>query len=55
MWNRREMLTRMLHCRETGVPVTNYGLATAHTPGIMERALPPFPQLQAEWRTSGQL
>lgn len=50
MWNRREMLTRLLHCRETNVPVTNYGLAIAHTLGIMDRALSPFPHLQAEWR-----
>jgi [FeFe] hydrogenase H-cluster maturation GTPase HydF len=43
MWNRREMLTRLLRCREAGVPLTNYGLAIAYSLGIFERALQPFP------------
>ena len=43
MWNRRAMLTRILHCRRAGVPVTNYGLTIAYTLGILERALEPFP------------
>ena len=43
MWNRREMLSRLLHCRDAGVPITNYGLAIAYTLGIFERALGPFP------------
>lgn len=51
MWNRREMLTRILRCRAAGVPITNYGLAIAHTLGILERALSPFPALLAEWRS----
>jgi [FeFe] hydrogenase H-cluster maturation GTPase HydF len=29
MTNRREMLTRLLHCRHAGVPMTNYGLTIA--------------------------
>lgn len=41
--NRREMLSRMLRCRQAGVPVTNYGLAIAYSLGIFERALTPFP------------
>jgi [FeFe] hydrogenase H-cluster maturation GTPase HydF len=41
--NRREMLSRMLHCRRIGVPVTNYGLTIAYSLGIFERALTPFP------------
>ena len=41
--NRREMLSRMLHCRRAGVPVTNYGLTIAYSLGIFERALSPFP------------
>ena len=41
--NRREMLSRMLRCRQAGVPVTNYGLAIAYSLGIFERALAPFP------------
>ncbi len=41
--NRRAMLTRILRCRQAGVPVTNYGLAIAYSLGIFERALEPFP------------
>ncbi|MHB8080280.1 MAG: [FeFe] hydrogenase H-cluster maturation GTPase HydF, partial [Candidatus Krumholzibacteriia bacterium] len=48
--NRREMLTRLLRCREAGVPVTNYGVAIAHALGIVERALGPFPGVLEAWR-----
>lgn len=50
MLNRREMLTRLWRCREAGVPVTNYGVAIAHSLGIIERALAPFPAVLAAWR-----
>ena len=43
MLNRREMLTRILRCRQAGVPITNYGLVVAYSLGIFERALGPFP------------
>lgn len=43
MMNRREMLTRILRCRQAGVPITNYGLTIAYSLGIFERALGPFP------------
>ena len=43
MWNRREMLSRILRCRKAGVPITNYGLTIACSLGIFERALGPFP------------
>jgi len=43
MWNRREMLSRMLRCREAGVAITNYGMTIAYSLGIFERALSPFP------------
>jgi len=42
-FNRRAVLSRILHCREQGVPFTNYGVAIAHIHGILERALSPFP------------
>ena len=42
--NRREMLSRIHHCREAGVPITNYGLTIAYSLGIFARALEPFPQ-----------
>lgn len=43
MWNRREMLNRIMFCREAGIPITNYGVAIAYSLGILERALRPFP------------
>jgi [FeFe] hydrogenase H-cluster maturation GTPase HydF len=43
MWNRRAMLSRLQRCRNAGVPITNYGLAIAHSLGILSRALGPFP------------
>ena len=43
MWNRREMLSRLIRCRKAGVPITNYGLTIAYSLGIFERALGPFP------------
>jgi [FeFe] hydrogenase H-cluster maturation GTPase HydF len=43
MWNRREMLSRLVRCRKAGVPITNYGLTIAYSLGIFERALGPFP------------
>ncbi|MFZ5831340.1 MAG: [FeFe] hydrogenase H-cluster maturation GTPase HydF [Planctomycetota bacterium] len=43
MWNRREMLTRMMRCRRAGVPICNYGMTIAYTLGIFDRALEPFP------------
>jgi [FeFe] hydrogenase H-cluster maturation GTPase HydF len=42
-FNRREMLGRILRCRQAGVPITNYGLVIAYSLGIFERALQPFP------------
>jgi [FeFe] hydrogenase H-cluster maturation GTPase HydF len=46
MWNRREMLSRILLAREAGVPITNFGMAIAWSLGVFERALAPFPELQ---------
>jgi len=43
MWNRREMLSRIMKARQAGVPITNYGLTIAYSLGIFERALQPFP------------
>jgi [FeFe] hydrogenase H-cluster maturation GTPase HydF len=43
MMNRREMLERILRCRQEGLPITNYGLTIAYSLGIFERALEPFP------------
>jgi [FeFe] hydrogenase H-cluster maturation GTPase HydF len=50
MWNRREMLSRILRCRRQGVPITNYGITIAYSLGIFERALGPFPAALEEYR-----
>lgn len=42
-FNRRLLLSRIMQCREAGVPITNYGVAIAYSLGIFERALSPFP------------
>lgn len=42
MSNRKEMLSRIEHCRKLGVPISNYGVVIAYTLGIFERALKPF-------------
>ena len=50
MWNRREMLSRIMRCRQAGRPITNYGLVIARSLGIMERALQPFPAALEAYR-----
>jgi [FeFe] hydrogenase H-cluster maturation GTPase HydF len=50
MWNRRQMLSRILNCQRAGVPITNYGLTIAYSLGIFDRALEPFPSAQARYR-----
>jgi [FeFe] hydrogenase H-cluster maturation GTPase HydF len=52
MWNRREMLSRILLCRQAGVPITNYGLAIAYSLGVFERALEPFPAAREAYRAA---
>ncbi len=50
MWNRREVLSRIIRCQQAGVPITNYGLAIAYSLGIFERALKPFPAALEAYR-----
>jgi len=50
MWNRREMLSRILKCRKAGVPIANYGLTIAYSLGIFDRALAPFPSALEVYR-----
>jgi hypothetical protein len=45
----------LLHCRDAGVPITNYGLAIAYTLGIFERALGPFPAAMAAYQQTTQV
>lgn len=54
MWNRREMLSRLMKARLAGVPLTNYGLTIAYSLGIFERALQPFPAALEVYRSAGQ-
>ncbi|MBC7292883.1 MAG: [FeFe] hydrogenase H-cluster maturation GTPase HydF, partial [Thermoleophilia bacterium] len=51
-FNRRAMLSRILRCRQAGVPITNYGLTIAYSLGIFERALEPFPGALEVWRAA---
>ncbi|HPU98589.1 MAG TPA: [FeFe] hydrogenase H-cluster maturation GTPase HydF [Candidatus Hydrogenedentes bacterium] len=50
MTSRRVVLSRVNRCRQQGVPITNYGIAIAHSLGILERALAPFPAALDAWR-----
>jgi [FeFe] hydrogenase H-cluster maturation GTPase HydF len=52
MWNRREMLSRIMRCQQAGVPITNYGLTIAYSLGIFARALGPFPAALAAYRAA---
>lgn len=54
MWNRREMLSRIMKARQAGVPITNYGLTIAWSLGIFERALQPFPAALDIYRNNRQ-
>jgi [FeFe] hydrogenase H-cluster maturation GTPase HydF len=42
MQNRREVISRILRCREAGVPITNYGVVITYSLGVLDRALSPF-------------
>jgi [FeFe] hydrogenase H-cluster maturation GTPase HydF len=46
MLNRREVMSRILRCRESGVAITNYGVAITYSLGVLDRALSPFPGFQ---------
>lgn len=54
MWNRREMLSRIMKARQANVPITNYGLTIAYSLGIFERALQPFPAALEVYKASEQ-
>jgi [FeFe] hydrogenase H-cluster maturation GTPase HydF len=55
MLNRREVISRILHCREAGVPVTNYGVAITYSLGALDRALSPFPQFKNDSREATKI
>jgi [FeFe] hydrogenase H-cluster maturation GTPase HydF len=54
MWNRREVLSRMMQCRQAGVPIGNYGMTIAYTLGLFDRALEPFPEALEAYRRAKQ-
>ncbi|WP_167605201.1 [FeFe] hydrogenase H-cluster maturation GTPase HydF [Maribellus sediminis] len=54
MWNRREMLSRIMKARQAKVPITNYGLTIAYSLGIFERALQPFPAALEVYKAANQ-
>ncbi|HOV33986.1 MAG TPA: [FeFe] hydrogenase H-cluster maturation GTPase HydF [Candidatus Hydrogenedens sp.] len=52
--NRRAMLNRIMHCKQQGVPISNYGLTIAYSLGILDRALEPFPAALEVYRQKAQ-
>lgn len=42
MLNAREMHYRLEHAKDSGISITNYGIAIAHLHGILKRSLEPF-------------
>ena len=48
MLNRREVISRILRCREAGVPITNYGVVITYSLGVLDRALSPFPDFHKD-------
>jgi [FeFe] hydrogenase H-cluster maturation GTPase HydF len=50
MLTRREVLGRVAVARARHVPITNYGMAIAHSLGLLERALAPFPAALEAYR-----
>jgi hypothetical protein len=52
MWNRREMLSRIMKAKQFNIPITNYGLTIAYSLGIFERALQPFPAALEVYKTT---
>ena len=52
MWNRSEMLSRIMKAKKFNIPITNYGLTIAYSLGIFERALQPFPAALDIYKTT---
>jgi len=54
MLTRREMLVRLQRAKETGVAITNYGVAISVLQGVAERVLSPFPAALDAYRAARQ-
>lgn len=50
MLTEREVQYRASLAEDFGVPFTNYGIAIAHTHGILKRAIAPFPEIPDEYK-----
>lgn len=42
MFNRKQLMTRIIRCSEQNVPITNYGVAIAEINGILDRVIEVF-------------
>jgi hypothetical protein len=55
MLTRKEQLIRIQKAKESGVPITNYGIAISYLQGVLFRALSPFPEALNEFISVGEL
>ena len=44
MFNRKQLMSRIIEAQSAGVPITNYGIAIAYINGILERVTEMFPE-----------
>lgn len=52
MLNEKEMKSRIERCKQSGVPIVNYGVAIAHMNSILKRSLEVFPGLISVFETN---
>lgn len=45
MFNRKQLMSRLLKAEALGIPITNFGIAIAHINGILPRVTSMFPEL----------
>ncbi len=50
MFNRKEVIFRIMKAKEAGVPITNYGVAISKLQGVLDRVLEPFPSVLVRYR-----
>ena len=48
--NRKQILERINHCQNSGVPITNYGVCISELKGVLERVLEPFPDVLRRYK-----
>jgi [FeFe] hydrogenase H-cluster maturation GTPase HydF len=42
MFNRKQLMTRLVRCLDQNIPITNYGIAIAHLNGMLDRVIKVF-------------